>query len=405
MLRKFILIFCLFVFVIETKAQDPYYTQMFATTLQTNPALAGSKEVLRVSLDSRLQWRTALYGLSVNSFESDIALGRLGVGISAEYDRLKSIFSHTDVDLALSYRIGNLKKFIIQPGVSISYLHRSLDWDKLVFYDQLSPGGGLITDITDAIQPYENVNAFDVNAGLVTHFPIQLRRTEPMWFNLGVAMHHIPDIDLSHLGISENIYPHKYILHGGLLVPFYKKTETKHHDVTDFFLYPNFQYTALGNFSTVDLGVQMWRKPLFAGLTVRTFNEFYNFQNADQLCLLAGFESKWGEFVSYQITYSVDWAFTSVLEKNIPAFTTHELSVVVLFSPKRVRDCISELEYKGRHFDNNLKTKERHTNEYRWYDSEKLQRRFEGECPPAKGRRKVAQDVMPVFYPFELPVY
>lgn len=397
-------LFFIFMFA-QTKAQDPFYTQMFANTLQTNPAFAGSKNALRASLDSRLQWRTSLYGLSVNSFGTDMAFDRFGVGISAEYDMLKSVFSHTDVDLALSYRIGNNKKFIIQPGISVSYLHRSLDWDKLVFYDQLSPGGGLITDITDAIPPYENVNAYDINAGFVTHFPVQLRRTEPMWFNFGGAFHHIPDIDLSHLGISENIYPNKYIFHGGLLVPLYKETETKHHRATNLFFYPNFQYTALGKFSTVDMGLQIWRKPLFAGLAVRTFNEFYKFTNANQLCAMFGFEATWGEFVAYQITYSVDWAFTALAGQQIPAFTTHELSIVMVYSPKRKKHCISDLSYKGRHFDNRNKTTERHNIERRWFDSEKLQRRFEGECPPGKIRRKKAYDFLPVFYPFELPVY
>ncbi len=386
-------------------AQDPFYTQDFATPVYQNPALAGSKEVVRIALDTRLQWITPFYNLMVNSFSADMAFGKTGVGITSTYDRAGKIFSHTDIGGALSYRFGKLNKIIVVPGIQLSYINYSLNWDDLVFYDQLSSGEGQISEQTAAIMDFENISLIDVNLGIATQFPIRVRRTEPLWFNAGFAAHHLRKNEISFLDIStDNLYPHKYTANAGLLIPIYKKTETCERNVSNLMLYPAIQYTLLGNLSAIDLSTTAYVRPFSFGLGYRTFNEFYSFKNTNQVLGQLGFEGLWREFMTYNISYSLDWAVSGAHSKDFSHLMTHEISLILLISPPRKKNCISALNYKGRWFDNTKDRKERHQDEVRWYDSEKLQHRFVGECPPTKKPQKVGPAMLPSFYPFELPV-
>lgn len=371
------------------KAQDPVFSQEFSNSLYTNPALAGSKEALRVSFDNRLQWITAISKITNNSFSADMAFfDRLGVGISGVYSNQGQIFNLTGVGAAFSYRFGDLRKIVVQPGIEFGYQHRNLNWSDLVFYDQLNPFNNNVAPYSEAAQIYENVSLFDVNAGMAMQVPVNLFRTQPAWLNAGFAVHHIPENDLSHVGLQETLYPRRYTFHAGLLLPIYRRDSARLHHRTVFTLYPNFKYTQQEKFNRLDLGVLAYRKPFVAGISLRTFKEFYNFDHANHISALIGYEGQFGKFTAYQLSYSIDWAYTGVTGSDVSAFLTHEFSLVFLFSPRRQSDCIEALDYTGR-----------------WFDSEKSQRRFKGECPPGKPPRKRHQDLKPVFYPFELPVY
>ncbi len=48
------LLLCLF--AVESKAQDPLFTQFYANPLYLNPAFAGSKRCPRVNINYRNQW-------------------------------------------------------------------------------------------------------------------------------------------------------------------------------------------------------------------------------------------------------------------------------------------------------------------------------------------------------------
>ncbi len=384
----FFIITAYFIFINGLYAQDPAFSQHFANSLYLNPAFAGSKDVARFSLDNRLLWVMSTDKYYSDCFSADMAFDRLGVGITGVYNKEESYFAFTDIGANFSYRFGNLRKFIITPGIKLGYQHRSMDWDNLIFIDQLNPYNNDVAPYSEATPPYENVNIFDMSAGLVTQFPFEIHRTEPAWVNLGLAMHHIPQQDLSHLGITEYLYPHKYMFHGGVLLPVYRKDSVNLHHRTMFTLYPHFHYENHNEFNLLDLGVTAYRPPFIGGLTHRSFKRFYDFNNANQLAFTFGYEGVFGNYINYQIAYTLDYAYSGLQGNNVPGFITHEISLMVLFSPKRKKNCIPQLEYTRR-----------------WFDPEKSQRRFQGECQPGKFPRKTNPHMSPAFYPFQLPVY
>jgi len=372
------------------KAQDPIFSQSYPNNLYINPALAGAKNVVRFAATNRLQWLTPLHKLTINSVGVDFSYKNLGVGLLGAYDISGSAFRYTTAGGAVSYQFGKLRRFIFRPGVQFAYINRTMNWDEMVFYDQLSPYGGVVYDASQAEQPYENINLLDISAGGIIQMPINIRRTQPAWLNLGMAFQHLKDNKDAYIGIANNLYPRKFTLHGGLLFPLYKKDKTtKLHELTRVMLYPNFRYEAHGEFSSVDANISAFRAPFIVGLGLRTFNDFYDIKNANQLMLMVGYEGFFGNYTAFNVSYNLDFAFSGLTGKYVPAFTTHEFSIVVLLANKRPTDCVS-----GEGFNKN-----------RWFDSEKTQRRFNGECPPGRTKRRLGNDIVPVFYPIELPIH
>ncbi len=369
------------------KSQDPIYSNTFVNNINTNPAYAGSKEMLRVSFNNQLIWLTAIHKHTVNSFSADFAYEKFGFGLGGTYNSAGSVFKYTDIDAAVSYRFGDLRKIIFRPGIKFSYLNKSIDRGKLVFYDQLSVYDGVFTANSAAPQDFANANLFDVSAGFVMQMPLNIRRTAPAWLNIGFSVNHIPKHDLSAVGITENIYPRKYILNAGVFIPLFKKDKiTKFRTARKLKLYPNFKYQKHGNFASLDNGVILYRSPFLLGVAYRSFPNI-DISNKRQLLGTIGFEKILGTYLNLQVLYSIDWAVTMANKKEYtPNFVTHEFSIIILFANKRKTDCSSLLKF----------------NKKRWYKNE-MQRRHKDECPPGKTPRRTAQDAFPVFYPFELP--
>ena len=241
------------------KAQDPVFSNISSNAIYLNPAFAGSKNVYRFTLNTQLIWFNAIENQIVNSFTLDFPIKRLGLGINAMYNISNPALKYSNTDFALSYKFGNFRKFTFTPAVKVSYMNRSLQGDKLTFYDQLSVYDGKFTDYTVAQTEFDLLHIFDVSTGFITHFPIEVHRTQPAWIDFGFAVHHIPKQNLSYIGISENIYPRKYTAHGGILIQLYRKNQkTKLHKATKFKLYPNFMYNRQADLSVIDAGLLVY---------------------------------------------------------------------------------------------------------------------------------------------------
>ncbi len=395
MLRNYLWLF-FFILIVSNNlfAQDPIFSQPFANSVYTNPGFAGSKGVARFGANSRMQWITPLAKLNMHTFTGDVNFGNLGVGMYGCYDKESPAFTFTDVVGGASYRIGDLQKFVFIPGIQFAYLNRNMNWDKLVFRDQLDPLLGVVDQASTADQPYENLNLFDINAGGVIQFPLELHRSIPGFVNLGYALHHIRKNTDQYLksGSYETVFPRRHVIHGGMLMKIHKRdTNTWQKIPTKWMLYPNFKYELHNKMTVVDMGVIGYRAPFLMGLTLRTHSNFYKIRNANQLVTMLGWEGNIfkSPYIKTQIAYSFDWTFTGLnFGKESPSFLTHEITLVFVFSPKRKKDCLAAL--------NDTK---------RWFDSDKLQRRYPQTCAPGKRARVKADEVTPLFYPIELPTH
>jgi len=267
-------------------------------------------------------------------------------------------------------------------------MNRSMDWDKFIFYNQLDPHGGIIIPGSETEAAYLNANLFDVSLGLASQIPIERRRTQPGFLNVGMAFHHINDKDMSALGLTESFMPFKFSLQAGYLYSIYKKnSETKLRELTRLELYPNLKFEKHGTFGVIDLATYLYRRPFLVGMTLRTFANFYNLKNANQVAANIGYEGQAGKYTTYQISYSYDFAYTGLVGTQTPSFMTHEVSLIILLANKRKTDQIEEHKF----------------DETDIFDMNKTQRRFQRDAAPGKTKRRFGQDITPAFYPFSMP--
>ncbi len=381
------------------QAQDAFNSNNVGNSIYTNPGFAGSKNMVRVSLDNQLTWYSAVHKTVYNSVSADIPINKFGLGFSGTYNVLSEGLNTTNGDLMLSYKIGKLRKFIIRPGIKASYFGSYYNFDKLIFYDQLSVYNGSQSNTpTAAALETTNFNLVDLSAGFVSQFPIDVRRTDPAWINFGFAMHHITNNEYASMGTKNVFYPKKYVFNAGMLIPMYHKHHvTKIRERSNIMFYPNFKYQLQGDFSLINVGMLAYLSPtaktaekghyFVLGLAAQSF-QTPSIYNKNQLVGTMGYEATIGNYLAVQLMYNLNWGSSFNLRlQNSPVFLTHEFSIVVMFANKRKTDCSKTLKY----------------NKKRWYNDNELQIRHEGECPPGKTIRRTGERARPLFYPFELP--
>jgi type IX secretion system PorP/SprF family membrane protein len=128
---QYLILLCLFPFLGITQ-QLPQFSQYMYNTVAINPAYAGSRERLNITLLNRNQW-VGLDGAPVTqtmSMHSAIPGTNLGVGLSLINDKLgyeNSTYLYTDV----SYTINTSKDFRLSFGIKFGLSRYGLNADLL----------------------------------------------------------------------------------------------------------------------------------------------------------------------------------------------------------------------------------------------------------------------------------
>ena len=124
-------------------SQDTQYSQFYAAPLYLNPGFTGSITQHRFVANYRNQWPGLPNAFNSFSASYDYHEPHLnsGFGLIANTDRAGSAnLSNSSLNLIYSYFISMENKVIIKPAISVGYAIRSLDFDRLVFGDQLDFG-------------------------------------------------------------------------------------------------------------------------------------------------------------------------------------------------------------------------------------------------------------------------
>lgn len=214
------LLVCLSFFV---HAQDPHFSQFFASPLTLNPALTGKFDgTLRVAGNYRNQWPAFnnVYTTSTLSLDFAILKNRLpdfdtwGIGILALTDKAGGgVLTNNYIGLSTSYHKALDEDGFQQIGIGFqgTYGQKRLDNSKLLFEDQLTPFGftGVTQDIFNSANL--NINYLDVNAGLIYTGSTNDQNN----FYIGASMYHINRPKESFKGGNWNIAARTTISAGG----------------------------------------------------------------------------------------------------------------------------------------------------------------------------------------------
>jgi len=298
--RHLILIVSLITAYFSSSAQDVGYSQYFANPVYLNPALAGSKICPRVTLNYRNQWPAISKGYISYSAawdqHFDVISG--GVAILANDDAMAGL-NMLSGSVVYSYRLRMAHDLTLNAALQAGYFQYRLDWDKLIFEDQIISG-----EPTKETRP-DNLSVGDVDfaAGLLLGY------NERVY--LGGAVHHITMPDVSFYSENNNKLDMKITIHAGALYD--QKEGFKGGDIEDLSFSPNIVYIQQGNFHQLNTGMYVNFYPFVSGLWFR-----HNFENPDALILLLGFQQP-----QFKIGYSFDFTLSKLSLKSGGA---HEVS-------------------------------------------------------------------------------
>ncbi len=204
-------------------AQDPNFSQFFASPLTLNPALTGKFDgSFRVAGNYRNQWPTINNAFVTKTASFDFGIlknkladvDQLGVGILALTDQAgDGVMVTNSAGLSLAYHKGLDENGYHQIGAGFqgTYVNKRLDINKVDFEDELTPLG--FTGVTNEVFSNQqiNVNYVDINAGFLYNGSTNGYNN----FYVGASMYHINRPKESFLGADFLLTPRVTLQAGG----------------------------------------------------------------------------------------------------------------------------------------------------------------------------------------------
>ena len=162
--RLFALMAVVFFALSQTvQAQDPAFTQFYGNPLYLNPAMAGSANCPRISMNHRNQWPNLKGSFITNSISIDKNVEVLhgGVGLQILNDiEGEGALSNTQVSVMYAYQLQVSRKLTVLTGIQASYQQRALDKTKLFFGDQIDPNYGFVLPTQENVDQFVELDLF-----------------------------------------------------------------------------------------------------------------------------------------------------------------------------------------------------------------------------------------------------
>jgi type IX secretion system PorP/SprF family membrane protein len=304
---------------IMAHAQDPQFSQYYASPLYLNPGFTGITPQQRFVFNHRVQWPNLPQAFSTFAASYDIWVDELksGFGILATTDKMGSAgWRTTTVGLNYSYKIRLTEKLVFSPGLYFGYGINGLDRSRLRLGDGLEFDG---ISLDPELNKLGNQQYFDFGSGFLLYSRV-------LW--LGAAFHHMNTPNLSVLNGTSRL-PLKTTIHGGARIALFSGPRKQSRGS---YLTPSFIFRSQGPISQMDLGLNYHIDPVSIGVWYRgkpwETNVIGTVQQ-DALILNLGLY-----LTSLTVGYSYDF---NVSELSTSSGGAHEISVIYEFAAKPLR--------------------------------------------------------------------
>ena len=310
--------------------QDPEFTQFYSAPLNLNPALAGTSQCSRATLNYRNQWNAigqgfnagyVSYMASYDHFAKGIKSG-LGMSIMVDNqgamadptgtsDGLAPLITMNYITGTYAYRMYFDNEMTMQIGMQAAYVSPGIDINRLIFEDQLDALQGYVNSTTSEQLNADPTSVINFNAGAVLYNDN---------FYGGIAVKNLtePNPRLSFVENSaEFILKRRITVHGGAIIPLNKRYNQ------ETYLAPEFIFTTQGPAKQLNMGVYWDNRTIFAGMWAR-----YTFSNFDAFVPYVGLKQE-----AFQVSYSFDFT-VSKLQTAQSLVGTHEIAIIFKFCPK-----------------------------------------------------------------------
>lgn len=293
------------------RSQDPEFSQYYSAPLYLNPAFCGTSADHRFNINYRNQWPNITNAFQTYAASYDYNLDQLnsGLGVLLMVDKAGSAnLKSTQANFQYSYKVHLSDKWILSSGLNFGLGFRSLDYNKLVFYNELDflQSGGTPPDKRSDT---DRTSYFDFGGGMLAY-------SRKFW--LGFAVSHLNRPNRSLINEEAQI-PIKTTIHGGVRIPLYHGLFKKDRVAA---IAPSFVYKQQGAFDQLDIGTYFLYEPVVIGLWYRGIPIRQNVKDnisQDAVVVILGFQLE-----KVELTYSYD---LTVSELGPISGGAHELAL------------------------------------------------------------------------------
>jgi len=303
-------------FSISIQAQDPIFSQFFITPMQLNPAFAGNTLAPRISVNYRTQWLwpspTNVYRTYAASYGQFFEPLNSSIGLMVETDNAgEGIYKTNRVTAFYGYRLKVNDGLFIKSGIDVGFIQSTLNWNRLIFLDQLDPLEGAINPSDEA--PLNNLTRSyaSIGAGLLAYGKN---------FYAGFGAKHLNTPSEALTPISDNLnsgLPMRFSAQAGGQFTLQKGNKNK----LGSFISPNVTYIQQGDFGQLNGGAYIGYGSFFGGIWYR-----HAFTNSDAAIFLVG-----AEYDIFKIGYSYDFTISSLAASSGGSGGASEITIVLNF--------------------------------------------------------------------------
>ena len=277
-------------------AQDFIFSQFFNAPMHLNPAYVGMNGGLSSTISYRRQWNQIPQGFnslyfSVDNFEPCLP-GAFGFSVARDVEG-EGLLTTTAAKLQFGFVArADTRKTVnnFRFGISPYWMEKRIDWDKLVFSDQLDPRFGNVN--ATAFDPGRRtpVQFGGVDFGFIHRVDIKRRKGEDIQFDYGVALNNLLNIRFN-TGPVESLQgldtglPLRWTAHGSVYLPF---LSVGNGQINRFRLVPQFRLEGQGGLNVTTLGVTGLYQGGTIGLFYHNAHPLAGFQNTDALIAYLG---------------------------------------------------------------------------------------------------------------------
>jgi type IX secretion system PorP/SprF family membrane protein len=247
----------------QALAQDQIYSQFFNAPLYLNPSLTGQFDGdIRLNMIYRNQWSGLGQNLSYLSASADINIPGFGGGVGLLFNRSSEGTAYlvkNNVAATYSYSVGS-DDFVTSFGVQAGLTNRTINWNKLVFGDQIDMRLGYLPgSISSAEVPdMSNKFFFDAAAGVNIVYKS---------FLFGASVYHLNKPNESFSG-AEALLPIRTTLNASYRMPLSNRASYNRDEGA--YLIPSVVYYQQAKFRSVSLGAQLKYRTVNTGIWYRT---------------------------------------------------------------------------------------------------------------------------------------
>jgi type IX secretion system PorP/SprF family membrane protein len=315
-MRKLYFILVSILIAFATNAQDPNFSQFFNNPLYYNPGNAGINGGLHLSGSYRSLWSPIPSKFNTLGLAADAqAINKIGLGTTFYSDIEGEGFLRTNaLNFYYSYRPIETRNLRLQLGASGGVVNKNIDYDNLVFSDQLDEVFGEVGTSQFNNRSFNNVLYPDFGAGAVVRFNNPNHRTKDyqMVTTVGASMLHLTSPRDAFLS-DEGRLPRKFVFHAN--------TSIQWNGVVYM---PGLIYERQSNLETFQMGTNIMKYPIYTGFWFRNRNYKLSFQEYDSFIFNIGAYGRLNE-TRIKFTYSFDF---TVSRLKTASMGSHEISFI-----------------------------------------------------------------------------